>query len=53
MRKRITRLLAAATLVASVGMIFGAPAASAAPKCSPGQHGNPSPGFKPAPCPPN
>jgi hypothetical protein len=49
---KMKRIAAAVMLVLTLGVI-AAPAASAAPNCSPGQHGNPQPGFKPAPCPPN
>lgn len=45
-RKLVAGLLA--TVVLGVGL---APSA-AAQKCQPGKHGNPAPGFKPAPCPP-
>jgi hypothetical protein len=45
MRKLFALLLSAAALAVTL-----APAASADPNCSPGQHGNPQPGFKPGSC---
>jgi len=45
-RKIVALVMAIAALVVTLG----APAAAAAPNCSPGQHGNPHPGFKPGSC---
>lgn len=45
--KRIVAALALGAVSASAAM------AEEGPKCAPGQHGNPGPGFKPGPCPPN
>jgi hypothetical protein len=45
---RMKRVVAATLLVLTLGVI-AAPVASAA-NCSPGQHGNPHPGFKPGSC---
>ena len=47
-----SRRLGAATLAALVlcATALTAPAALAGGKCSPGQHGNPQPGFKPGSC---
>jgi hypothetical protein len=42
------RFVAAILVGAFVGM--AAPSALAAPECSPGQQGNPHPGFKPGSC---
>jgi hypothetical protein len=50
--KKTKRLLASLLTVAALGLTF-APAALADPpkkNCSPGQHGNPQPGFKPGNC---
>ena len=44
--KRVT----AALMLALTLSAFAAPAASAGDKCSPGQHGNPHPAFKPGSC---
>lgn len=45
----LKRALAALTL--SLVFVAGAaPVAQAGGKCSPGQHGNPHPGFKPGSC---
>jgi hypothetical protein len=45
-----TRKLAAAIFAMLVLGAVSAPVVSAAPECSPGQHGNPQPGFKPGAC---
>lgn len=42
------RFVAAILVGACVSLV--APTAWAAPECSPGQHGNPQPGFKPGTC---
>jgi hypothetical protein len=50
--KKVKMLLASLLAVAALGLTF-APAAFADPPkhhCSPGQHANPQPGFKPGNC---
>ena len=44
------KIVALALAIAALAVTLGAPAATAAPNCSPGQHGNPHPGFKPGSC---
>jgi hypothetical protein len=44
------KIVALAVAIAALAVTLGAPAASAAPNCSPGQHGNPHPEFKPGSC---
>lgn len=44
------RRLILAIMVALSALSIAAPIVSAAPECSPGQHGNPHPGFKPGSC---
>ena len=44
------KIVALALAIAALAVTLGAPAASAGPNCSPGQHGNPHPGFKPGSC---
>jgi hypothetical protein len=46
---RVKRVVAVVMMAISLLMVSNA-AAFAAPNCSPGQHGNPSPGFKPGAC---
>lgn len=46
---RIKRIIAVVVMAITMTVMSGA-AALAAPECSPGQHGNPSPGFKPGVC---
>jgi hypothetical protein len=48
MRTKLLALFAAALLALSVAA--PALASQGPPDCSPGQHGNPSPGFKPGSC---
>jgi Spy/CpxP family protein refolding chaperone len=47
------RILAAIALAMALGAVSATAAAAQGPECSPGQHGNPHPGFKPGPCPSN
>ncbi|HEX2088894.1 MAG TPA: hypothetical protein VHI54_03020 [Actinomycetota bacterium] len=49
---KATRRIAAVTLMVVVFAVtlLAASAGAAQKKCAPGQHGNPSPGFKPAAC---
>jgi len=46
---RFKRTMAVVMMAISLLLVSNA-AALAAPNCSPGQHGNPSPGFKPGAC---
>ena len=51
MATRARKFVALVFASALLGAFFGAPLAQAADKkCSPGQHGNPHPGFKPGVC---
>jgi hypothetical protein len=47
--RKLAALLAASALLAAAGAVPVAQADSDH-KCSPGQHGNPHPGFKPGSC---
>jgi len=46
---RVRRTIAVIVMAISLLLVSNA-AALAGPNCSPGQHGNPSPGFKPGAC---
>ena len=45
-----TKRVVAACILAIVAAMGVTPTAFAGGKCSPGQHGNPHPGFKPGSC---
>ena len=49
--RRFVSILLAALLALSATVSVAS--AADGPTCAPGQHGNPHPGFKPGPCPPN
>ena len=58
---RAVIVLAVAAMIGFGAVAIAAPALAGSdtgsnpdrPECSPGQHGNPHPGFKPTPCDPN
>lgn len=48
--KTLRRIVAVALMVAALAVTLLMTPAAAGGKCSPGQHGNPKPAFKPGVC---